>query len=77
MDLSFPRPIAAGDATLSAADMALLVAALATRSEASATALVQASIDHPAETADEAPLAPASGTFNAAMAARLTAWKQA
>ena len=55
------------DEPLPAAEMALLVAALASGQEASATAEAQAGLDAPATDAEPL-LAPASGRFNAGMA---------
>ena len=74
MDLSFSRPIPATDAALPAADMAVLVTLLHTRQEASATALAQGALDQPPAAAEPL-LAPASGAFSTAMAARIAGWR--
>ena len=73
MDLSFSRPIPAADAALPAADMASLVTLLHARQEASATALAQGVLDYPPVAAPL--LAPASGAFSTAMAARIAGWR--
>ena len=79
MDLSFPRPLAAGDASLPPADMAWLVATLTQRLGVTATALAQAAIERAPLSLSPPPplLAPVGGAFNGAMAARLTDWKHA
>lgn len=76
MDLSFRLPDPAATSELPAADMALLVAMLAERQAASATAQVQATLCV-APAAGEEPLAPAHGAFNIVMATRITEWKHA
>ena len=76
MDLSFSRLIAAADAPLPVADMALLLAMLAVRQGASATALVQAALDRSVAAAGTDPLfAPTSGAFSPAMATQLADWR--
>ena len=76
MDLSFSRLLPVADAPLPAADMALLVALVSAQQGASDTAQAQAALDRPADIAPAEPLlAPASGTFSAAMAARLVDWR--
>ena len=78
MDLSFRLPDPAAAAELSEPDMALLIATLAQHQAASATAQVQAVIGaaHDADGALATLLAPADGTFNTAMAARIADWQQ-
>ena len=80
MDLSFSLPVPTDPAALPDADMASLVAQFAERQADSATARIQAALtdgETPAEApAEDRPLAPATGAFNAGMATRLIAWQQ-
>ena len=71
MDLSFARFEQDAHVTVLPPDLAVLMVGVVARQGASPTALVQARLDRPALAAG--PLAPASGAFNAAVAAMLAA----
>jgi hypothetical protein len=77
LDLSFALPTPADETALPAADMALLVTFLSSRQTASATAQAQAMVGRQIDEARPPDLmAPRTGAFSAAMAARLAAWRR-